>query len=58
MNINGYVINNAPDYAKDYPYIVVRMCDDALWFYGAYDDVQQAVKAKSEIGGIIVVKSD
>jgi hypothetical protein len=47
-------INNLPEYAYEYPFIVVSICDDELWFYGAYDDYARAVKASNEIDGAII----
>jgi hypothetical protein len=47
-------INNLPEYAYEYLFIVVSICDDGLWFYGAYDDYARAVKASNEIDGKII----
>lgn len=52
-------INNVPIYAyqKDYPYWVIRICDNELWFYGAYDSDTDAEKAAAEIdNGLIIEK--
>lgn len=32
-------INNYPEYADEYNYIVARECDGEWWFYGAYDRI-------------------
>lgn len=49
-------IQNMPDYAGEYEYIVVRNCNkDGIWFYGAYHDFTKAVNAASECGNGIVV---
>jgi uncharacterized protein YutD len=42
--MNGYKINNLPEYANEYKYIVARWCDDELWFYGAWNDEEKAEK--------------
>jgi hypothetical protein len=47
-------INNLPNYAMEYEFIVVRKCDDELWFYGAYDSCFTAYKVAEEIGNGIV----
>lgn len=46
-------IQNLPEYAKNHKYIVARMLDNDYWFYGAYDDIEQAQRIAQEIGGII-----
>ena len=35
-------INNMPEYAYQYGYIVANRVDGELWFYGAYSDYYQA----------------
>lgn len=49
-------INNLPEYAKDCKYIVVRLVDDEVWFWGAYEDLAKAYQSASEINGIVVLK--
>ena len=39
MNVK---INNLPDCAQGYRYIVTTIVDDELWFYGAYNDYEKA----------------
>lgn len=51
MNIT---INNLPNYAKDYDFIVARKCDGELWFYGAYKTVERAVKVAVEVDGYVI----
>ena len=39
-------INNCPEYAKNYKYIIARNDAGSLWFYGAFnneDDVNRIV---------------
>ena len=47
------VINNKPEYADDYEFIVARECDNEFWFWGAYENGWIADKAASEIGGVV-----
>jgi len=47
-------INNLPAYAADYRFIVVRKVRGELWFYGAFNDYDRAVRAACECGGTIV----
>lgn len=47
------IINNIPEYAKNYTYIVARDvdADNELWFYGAYNDGVKAQQVADEIHG-------
>ena len=45
-------INNVPQYASNYRYIIARRVDTELWFYGAYNDRNKANEVASEVGGI------
>ncbi len=47
-------INNMAEYAKNRKYIVAREIEGELWFYGAWDDRDQANEAALEIEGITV----
>ena len=47
-------INNLPDYAIDCMFIVVRECENGLWFWGAYDDNETANHAAKEINGSVI----
>ena len=51
MNIT---INNLPNYAKDYDFIVARNCDGELWFYGAYKTVEKAVEVAVAVDGHVI----
>ena len=44
-------INNLPDYAAEYKFIVYRVVDGEKWFWGAYNDYGRAMYAAGEIGG-------
>ena len=54
INMNGYTINNVPAYAMGHSYIVARLCDDSLWFYGAWDNMEKAVEVAEAIGGAVI----
>jgi len=47
-------INNMPEYANHYEFVVVRNVDDQLWFYGAYRDGFKADEVAHEISGLVV----
>lgn len=48
-------VNNTPNYAETYPYIVARLCDDGeLWFYGAYETESEAKDVAFEITGLVL----
>lgn len=52
--MNGIIkINNLPIYAAAMKYVVAKRDEDTheLWFYGAFDDIQETVRIASEIGG-------
>ena len=46
-------INNEPEYAKNYEFVVARKVDGEFWFYGAYADGWKAEEVATEIHGII-----
>ena len=47
-------INNMPEYATHYEFVVVRNVEGELWFYGAYRDGFKAEQVAQEIHGVIV----
>lgn len=47
-------INNMPEYASHYEFVVVRNVADQLWFYGAYSDGFKADEVAHQVGGLIV----
>lgn len=51
--MNEIRINNKPNYANEYEFIVAREVDGEYWFYGAYADGFKAEKVAMEIDGII-----
>lgn len=44
-------INNMPDYAWAYKFIVFRLVNGSRWFFGAYNSISQALCAYNECGG-------
>ena len=48
------VINNLPEYAKEYEWIVVTECDNEFWFWGAYHKASDAADVANQIDGIVV----
>lgn len=45
-------INNAPMNLK--AYTVCRVFEEELWFWGTYEEKEQACKVAKEIGGVII----
>lgn len=54
INANGYKVNNVPEYAMNYKYIVAIDCDDSLWFYGAWNNTEAAEKVAYENDGVVI----
>lgn len=46
-------INNLPEYAGLYDYVVYRSVNGEAWFWGAYNSVAEAQKAAEDIHGYI-----
>ena len=44
-------IHNLPDYYTKYQYIVARLCDDEWWFWGCYNDHDDAIETADIIHG-------
>ena len=55
MNINNVPknINAVTNYGE---YLVVRNCDNELWYYGIYEEELRAQSVAKEIGNGIVVR--
>ena len=49
-------IQNVPDYAKEDGYIVARLVDAELWFYGCYDTEEDAVRIARAFDNAVVCK--
>ena len=47
-------INNEPDYAKNYEYIVARISNGEFWFWGAYETKNRAEEVSHTVNGIII----
>lgn len=47
-------INNVPEYAKNYEYIVARKVDTELWFWGAYSDRDRAEQVAIDEDGLVI----
>ena len=47
-------IQNVPEYAKNYKYIVARRVDGELYFWGAWNDRNKANEVAIEISGEVV----
>lgn len=55
--IKGYLfVNNMPSNRIKNGFLVCRVVDGELWFYGLYDLKDRADKAAAEIGNGIVVE--
>lgn len=48
------IINNLPDYATNYNYIVASVLDVDLWFYGAWDNEDKAYDMARIINGVVI----
>jgi hypothetical protein len=48
---DGTTVLNCEDYAKNYDFIVARQSEGEWWFWGAWNDIDEAGKAADEIGG-------
>lgn len=52
-------INNCPEYAKKYKYIIARNDAGSLWFYGAFDDKDDVDRIVNELGdGAVVIDNE
>lgn len=47
-------VNNLPSYATRYKFVVARNVDGELWFWGAYDERENADEAAESIKGIVL----
>lgn len=47
-------VNNVPEYASEYPFIVATLDNGELWFFGAYDDFARANMAAHEGNRVII----
>lgn len=49
-----YNVQNVPEYALKKPYWVCRQSDNELWFWGAWNEKEEAYRVAKEIGGVVV----
>lgn len=54
MNVK---INNIPEYANHYKYVVATLVEGQLWFYGAYDEYDKADRAFKEMDGRLIIEN-
>ena len=47
-------VNNRPAYADEYEFIVARVVDGEFWFYGAWDEEDEAYRVAREIEGAVL----
>lgn len=50
-------INNLPEYAREYKFIVAREVAGEFWFYGAYSENKVAQIAQKEINNGIIFEN-
>ena len=50
-------INNMPEHAADYKYVVATLVNGELWFYEAYNEYEKAKCASEEADGRLVVEN-
>ena len=46
-------IENLPEYAYQYRYIVYRKVNGHIWFWGAYDDAGEACEVAKAVDGYV-----
>lgn len=47
-------VNSLPSYAARYKYIAARLVDGKLYFWGAYDERENAEAAAENIEGVVL----
>jgi len=50
------LVNGIPDYVTEESYIVARLDDGDLWFWGAWEKPEEATKAAKQFENGIVVR--
>ena len=53
---NKMKINNMPEYANEYKYIVATVWNSELWFYGAYETKEKALDVAWQLDAIFIEK--
>ena len=51
-------VKNLPQYANEYQYIVASRIDGDLWFWGAWNDMKEAINAAEKIDGEVVINNE
>lgn len=51
-------VNNLPGYASGHEYVVARCVDGELWFWGAYDELDNARDAAEDVEGCVLFVED
>jgi hypothetical protein len=51
-------VHNVPYDHKEYKYMVAKLYDGELWFYGEFNDYIRATRACTEIKGVILEWTD
>lgn len=54
LELNGYAVVNIPNELIPCAWIVAREWDGEMWFYGAWDDENDALACAYEIGGTVI----
>ena len=47
-------IQNMPEYADHYEFVVAREIDGELWFWGAYADRYKADQVAYDVAGVVI----
>ena len=47
-------IQNMPEYADHYEFVVAREIDGELWFWGAYADGYKANQVAHDVAGVVI----
>ena len=50
------MINNLPTNYTDYPFIIVRIVDGEMWYFGADHNFNKATEVADRVGGIVVIR--
>jgi len=48
-------VNNLPEYAKNYNWLVCRVVDGELWFWGAFKDEGKAFEIATNMNGVVLL---
>ena len=52
------MIHNVPEYAKNYPYLVVNLVEGEFQFWGAYKTLTKASEVASTICTYVIFKNE